>query len=227
MSQEPDLQQPQPDQPPNVQQPSAWPGAPWDQQPSPWPGAPWDQPPPPGPQPRRAQEPDPPTGPQARRTQGQLPRRKLFGWLALSLAAAGGLIVGGTAGSLGAFGDGGTAAIPEATVTVTATKVAEPEPVPRPTATDATKVEPEVDRISDGEYEVGVDIDPGRYKTVTPAEDNGSQCYAEVYTADDPLDPDDPLVTETSYSGLTTIDIPNKTGAVFWSEGCGDWKKIG
>jgi hypothetical protein len=224
MSQEPDPQQPQPDQPPNVRQPS-WPGAPWDQQPSPWPSAPWDQQPPTGPQSRRAQEPDPPHGPHPRRTQGQLPRRRMFGWLALSLATVGGLVVGGTAGSLGALGDGGTAVIPAATVTVTATEAVEPEPTP--TATYATKAEPEVDRISDGEYEVGVDIDPGRYKTVTPAEDNGSECYAEVYTADHPLEPDDPLVTETSYSGLTTIDIPNKTGAFFWSEGCGDWKKIG
>ena len=189
MSQEPDPQQPQPDQPPNVRQPSAWPGAPWDQQPSPWPGAPWDQPPPPGPQPRRAQEPDPPTGPHARRTQGQLPRRKLFGWLALSLATAGGLIVGGTAGSLGASRFGGTA-----------------------------------NRISDGSYEVGVDIHPGRYKTVTPAEDNGSVCYAEVYTADDPLEPAT-LDTEMTYSGLTIIDIPKKKGAIFWSEGCGEWKR--
>ena len=28
-----------------------------------------------------------------------------------------------------------------------------------------------------------------------------------------------------TYSGLTIIDIPNKKGAIFWSEGCGEWKK--
>jgi hypothetical protein len=101
----------------------------------------------------------------------------------------GGLIVGGTARSLGASGFGSTA-----------------------------------DRISDGSYEVGVDIHPGRYKTVTPAEDNGSVCYAEVYTADDPLEPDT-LKTEMTYLGLTIIDIPKKKGAIFWSEGCGEWKR--
>jgi hypothetical protein len=172
-------------------------------------------------------------------TQGQPPKKeKRFGWLALSLATVGALIVGGTAGSLGASGDGGTAAIPAATVTVTATEAAEPAPAPTVKVTETTKAkpepepepepepqpEPESDRISDGSYEVGVDIDPGRYKTVTPAEDNGSVCYAEVYTADDFLEPDT-LETEMTYSGLTIIDIPKKNGAIFWSEGCGEWKR--
>ena len=182
MSHKPDPRQPEPDQHPYGPGPSAWPGPPWEKQP---PGDP-----PRGPQPRRAQGQDPPPRPKPMRGQGQPPMRKTFGWLALSLAAVGGLIVGGVAGSLGASVVGGTA-----------------------------------NRISDGSYEVGVDIHPGRYKTVTPAEDNGSVCYAEVYTADDPLEPYT-LETEMTYSGLTIIDIPKKTGAIFWSEGCGEWKKI-
>ena len=177
--------------------PSAWPGPPWDQQPP--------TNPPPGPQPRRAQDQDPPTGPQPMPAQGQPPTRKTFGWLALSLAAVGGLIVGGTVGGLGASSFGGIAA-DRRRVTVTATEVASRA---SPTHGRSHRSDGSYG-ISDGAYEVGVDIYPGRYRTVTPAEDNGSVCYAEVYIADDPLEPDT-LETKMTYSGLTIIDIP-KTG---------------
>jgi hypothetical protein len=98
------------------------------------------------------------------------------------------------------------AAKPGATVTVT-------EKATEPGSQDS--------EISDGQYEVGTDIKPGRWKTTTKAEDNGSLCYADVQSGGDYL------AQEVTPKGYTIVNIPNKKGAIFTSKSCGNWKKIG
>ena len=113
------------------------------------------------------------------------------------------MIVGGIVGSLGASGFGGTAAPISAASHEGGRRRRSESPTGR-MRLESTSSEADS-------------------KTVTPAEDNGSVRYAEVYTADDPVEPNT-LETEITYSGLTIIHIPNKMGATFCSEGCGEWK---
>lgn len=155
------------------------------------------------------------------------------------LIGIGAFVIGILIGSAG-DGSSGTTAQPAAggpiaTVTApgkTVTEAAKPGPTvtvteaakPGPTATVTEKAsEPDAQdsAISDGQYEVGTDIKPGRWKTTTKAEENGSLCYADVQSGGDYL------AQELTPKGYTIVSIPNKKGAIFTSKSCGDWKKIG
>jgi hypothetical protein len=144
------------------------------------------------------------------------------------LVGIGAFVLGTLIGSAG-DGNSGTTAGPAAggqTATATApgktvSKAAKLGPTVTVTE-KATEPAAQDGEISDGQYEVGTDIEPGRWKTTTKAEDNGSLwCYADVQLGGDYL------AQEMTPKGYTIVNVPNKRGAIFTSKSCGNWKKIG
>lgn len=145
----------------------------------------------------------------------------------------------GTAGSSGSAGTA-TTAVPAAAPTVTVTAPAEPgkpaptvtvtapaKPAPTVTVTAKPKEQPKAEAepakpaFSDGQYVVGEDIKPGRYRTVENAQDVSTfLCYLDVQ------DDGDYLAQEVTDKGKTIVVIKSSwKGAVLSSRGCGDWKK--
>lgn len=95
---------------------------------------------------------------------------------------------------------------PQATVTVT-----QPAPVQETT-------EPEASGITEGTYEVGVDIQPGKYKSK-----GDDLCYwARLKSTDGSLDS---IISNHIGSGAQTVTI-KKSDAAFETRGCGEWTKV-
>ena len=81
--------------------------------------------------------------------------------------------------------------------------------------------------FEDGQFLVGDEIKPGRYKTVLTAEQANPGwpgCYAEVASGGVSLDI---IVNEYFESGRTILDVPDIPGAVLESQGCGPWLPVG
>lgn len=108
-----------------------------------------------------------------------------------------------------------TVEVPGPTKTVTVP--AAPAPAPAPAAPAAV--------FSDGQYEVGTDVAPGKYRTASPAEDNGSVigCYMDIQDASGNF-----LAQEITSKGNTIVTIKSSwKGAIITSRKCGDWVKVG
>lgn len=101
---------------------------------------------------------------------------------------------------------------PAATVTVTRTPDA-PAAVPAAAQTTASESFP-----GDGTYEVGVDIQPGKYTSGTPTSGN---CYWARLSSDDPFDG---ILANNNSSGKSVVVI-TKTDKYFQTSGCSDWTK--
>lgn len=158
------------------------------------------------------------------------PKGKRFGWLAASMFALGGLVVGGVVFS----GDPAPAADPAPAVTVTAkgeqvTVTEKPEPAPTVTVT-AKAPEPKKDTssatLTDGMFEVGSGdpekVAPGRYKTVDKVEDVSAYgCYVDATDAAG----DEYYAQEVADTGYVIVTIPAKADIVTVRD-CGDFKKI-
>jgi len=88
-----------------------------------------------------------------------------------------------------AFGDreptrGASSAGPTTTASAVPTTTSAPSPV-RSSAEAAPVTEPEPGTVADGKYEVGVDIEPGQYKTAGPPEDSVMELCFWSRTSDD------------------------------------------
>lgn len=150
-------------------------------------------------------------------------KKHLFGYPLVTLLAFG----IGAAGS-GASTTATTAASPAPTVTVTQTADAPEQPAATVTVTqtsDAAAV-PAADETSaasesfpgDGTYEVGVDIQPGKYSSDTPTSGN---CYWARLSSDDPFDG---ILANNNSSGKSVV-IVKKGDKYFQTSGCSDWTK--
>ena len=141
---------------------------------------------------------------------------KRFGWVAASLFALGGLVLGSIGG-----GDSPTAA-PAPTTTVTATVEAgpssEPTKAPAPKNTAAPKP---ATTMGEGDYEIGVDVPAGRYQTVVPAD--SYNCYWERNKDDS----GDSIITNENLNPGARASVTVNKGEFFSSSGCGTWTKVG
>jgi len=109
---------------------------------------------------------------------------------------------------------------PGAEVTVTAPPVTVTKPAP-PAKTVTAPPPKAAAAITEGTWEVGVDVAPGRYKTVE-AVDSAGMCYWKITTTGKPSDiVDNDIVT----GGRPTVTI--KKGQDFTTQDCGDWQKVG
>lgn len=151
-----------------------------------------------------------------------------IGWMIL---AGFGILAFGAAIGAGA-GDTttATASDPQPTVTVTApaepgaevTVTAPPVTVTAPPPPAKTATAPKAAAtIEEGTWEVGVDVAPGRYKTVDAVDASG-MCYWKITTTGKPSDiVDNDIVT----GGRPTVTI--KKGQDFTTQDCGTWQKVG
>jgi hypothetical protein len=136
-----------------------------------------------------------------------VPKPKTRKGLTVLLAATGlviGLIIGGSIGSAG-----------QAPVTAE----------PAPTASTAKKpVEKEAEKkpatFGDGTYEVGVDIEPGRYKVTVPAD--GAMCLYQRLK-DDTGDRGTIIAQDVKQPGAKASVTIKKSDGFFETSGCGEW----
>lgn len=174
--------------------------------------------------------PQPPQAPQA--------PKKGHWWSGRLAVGIGAGLLGLIIGSAGASGSPTTSAAPAAAPAVTVTAPANGEPAPTVTVTAQPKPAPTVTvtqkaeapapkkpepkaAFSDGQYVVGEDIEPGRYRTVQNAQDVSNYlCYLDVQ------DDGEYLAQEVTDKGKTIVNIKKSwKGAVLDSSGCGDWQK--
>jgi hypothetical protein len=109
---------------------------------------------------------------------------------------------------------GPTEIVPGGTVTVTApgrTVTVAPKAAPAPAIPDV---------IEDGLWEVGVDIQIGRYKVIEPV-DPAAFCYWQI----SPVGKPDTIIDNGVVSGGRPI-VTIKKGQTFETNGCGNWKKV-
>lgn len=159
---------------------------------------------------------------------GKPPKRKRFGFMALTIAGLTGLLLGVLMGSGGE--DAVTTAAPQPRVTVTETAPAEEaEPAPTVTVTETAEAEPPAEEPADtagvpveGMNEVGVDVKPGRYRTVAPAD--GSGCYW-ARLKDDTGSGDDIIANDITDPGARVSVTIKKSDGFFESNGCGEWQR--
>ena len=76
--------------------------------------------------------------------------------------------------------------------------------------------------MEEGTYEIGVDAQPGRYKTTVPQDSSG--CYWER-TKDDSGDTDSIIANDTVNPGARA-SITVNSGEFFKSSGCGTWTRV-
>ncbi|WP_052465950.1 hypothetical protein [Mobilicoccus massiliensis] len=131
---------------------------------------------------------------------------------------------------IGAAGASGTAmttaSAPAPTATVTVTPDSQPAQTvtvtkaaaePPPAQASEPSAQPE-SFPGDGTYEVGVDIQPGKYASDTPVSGN---CYWARLKSDDPFDG---ILANNNSSGKSVVVI-KKSDKYFQSSGCADWTK--
>jgi len=112
----------------------------------------------------------------------------------------------------------------EPTATVTATETAEAESATSSNAPAAKKTtEPEPGSTMDeGTYEIGVDAEPGRYKTRVPQDSSG--CYWEKMKDDS--GGFNSLIANGEVNPGGRVSITLKRGEFFNSEDCGTWTRV-
>jgi hypothetical protein len=114
---------------------------------------------------------------------------------------------------------------PAATVTTTVTEpgetITETVKAPEPKKTEAPEpAKPSIaDTIDDGTWEVGEDVQPGKYKTRV---DSGANCYWKI-AKDAGSDLDDILQNDNVDGGPAIVNL--KKGQYFTSSDCGTWKR--
>lgn len=94
----------------------------------------------------------------------------------------------------------------------TATVMRTADAAPAPTSAVATTIP------GDGTYEVGIDIEPGKYTSDVPA---GGNCYWARLKSDDPFDG---IIANNNSSGMSVV-VVKKSDTYFQSTGCSDWTK--
>lgn len=119
-----------------------------------------------------------------------------------------GLIIGGSIGSAG-----------KGTKPVTA--------APAPKASTAEKKDPKPaekapEKFGDGTYEVGVDIQPGRYKVTVPAD---SIICSYQRLKDDTGDSGSIIAIEVKQPGAKASVTVKESDGFFESAGCGEWQR--
>jgi hypothetical protein len=193
------------------------------------------QPPmPQGPPPQPAQFPLYPSGPvqpSASTTSPAPPKPKLFGWPTVIITAVVAFSLGGITAVValslvGIFVGSGddTATTAEPTATVTATKPAEAESATAskaPAAKKTTEPDPE-NTMNEGTYEIGVDANPGRYKTRVPQD--SPVCYWEKMKDDS--GGFNSLIANGEVNAGGRVSITVKRGEFFNSEDCGTWTRV-
>lgn len=125
-------------------------------------------------------------------------------------------------------GNDNSSTTPSPTATVTVTEVAEPDategfteaPTPKKTAPPKPTIE---STMSEGTYEIGVDAQAGRYKTVVPSD--SSNCYWERLK-DDRGGLNSIIANENLDAGARA-SITVRKGEFFNSSDCGTWKRVG
>jgi hypothetical protein len=73
--------------------------------------------------------------------------------------------------------------------------------------------------VEDGTWTVGLDIKPGKYRTVSTVSD----CYWAI--TKDGSNGEDIIANDIVDGGRPSVTI--KSGQVFTSDGCGPWQKVG
>jgi hypothetical protein len=152
--------------------------------------------------------------------QQQPKKPKRFGWPTVIITAVAALSLGGIIGNVG-----DTAPTAEPSATSTASKPAEAKSAPSASkAPEAKKTSERVaeSTIGEGTYQIGVDAQPGRYKTTVPQ--NSSGCYWER-TKDDSGDMDSIIANDTVNPGARA-SITVNSGEFFKSSGCGTWTRV-
>lgn len=158
------------------------------------------------------------TAPAALATQpkkGTMSRKHLIGYATTGIV---GLLLGAGIGAAGA-GSTPTASASGATVTQTSTVTTTATPPAATTVvkTVSVKVTPKPKAaITEGVWEVGVDIAPGKYKVIEPI---ASDCYWEI----NPTGKDDIVDNGNPTGGRPVVVL--KKGQTFTNQGCGDWAR--
>jgi len=137
------------------------------------------------------------------------PKPKTRKGLTVLLSATGlvvGLIIGG---SIGSAGQDPVTAEPAPTASTAAKKPAEKKPASKNPAT-----------FGDGTHEVGVDIEPGRYKVTVPAD---SVICSYQRLKDDTGDAGSILAIEVKKPGAKASVTIKKSDGFFESNSCGEW----
>jgi hypothetical protein len=75
---------------------------------------------------------------------------------------------------------------------------------------------PDIEVFTDGVYEVGVEIEPGTYKTP-----GGADCYYARLRSDDTSD----IITNNSSTGPQTLRVRTSDKFIDFSGGC-EWRKV-
>jgi hypothetical protein len=106
-------------------------------------------------------------------------------------------------------------------VTKTAKAESAPSASKAPEPTKTTKPESK-STMEEGTYEIGVDAEPGRYKTTVP--EDSSNCYwARMKDDRGGLDS---IIANDNVSPGARASVTVKSGEFFKSSGCGTWTKV-
>lgn len=179
--------------------------------------------PPPNYPPQHPQQPPPGWQPVA---PAQPVKRKRFGWLALTIAAICGLVLGSCTAVIGSSGGGGTATTAGAPVTVTETAAGTGAPTatvtePGPTKTVTTQVDHANDKgIGEGTWKVGSDIKAGVYKAHAKKNEVLKNCYWARLKGTGEGD----IIANDNSSGQSIVEV-KKSDKYFQTTGCTPWVK--
>lgn len=113
------------------------------------------------------------------------------------------------------------ASAPPATTIAARPTVAPPPYTPPVRQAPVTTTAPEPEGITEGTYEVGTDIAPGKYKTAGP-DRSGGHCYYARLNADDGFN----IIDNDLKQGQMTVTI-KASDAEFETNGCKPWIKAG
>jgi len=130
-----------------------------------------------------------------------------------------GLIIGGAAGSAGKGGSEPVAAVPAPATTEAAPAEKKQE---KPKAEKPAKPVEAPETFGDGTYEVGVDIQPGRYKVTVPAD--SYMCLFQRLK-DDTGDRGTIIAQDVKRPGAKASVTIKKSDGFFETSGCGEWTK--
>lgn len=185
-----------------------------------------------GPEDRPDWPPNAPTGP-VRHARPIAPRKRVWLRLLLALGVLLLLLFACAVATSGGVQDGYGAARTEGPVSIPggAEPGAVPAPPPNPdnssgVAEDGPGASGPLTEFGDGNWEIGVDIAPGKYKSAGPALDyEGAACFAQTTKEGNGEIGD--IAKQEVVNGPITFIIPAKGVKFFESTGCQTWKKVG